>query len=105
MRSKAPVPGPISLPTCASLLSNLPKAQDQTTQGNRLEASGTLGKEFKSHSLPNIVLPVFYGTLGAVKWKTRNTDIDTLPAKKKQNKTEKEKRRLPAKGEIKAGNK
>ena len=104
MKSKAPVPGPISLPTCISLLSNLPKAQDQTTQGNGLEASGTLGKEFKSHSLPNIVLPVFYGTLGSVKWKTRNIDIDTLPAKKKK-KPEKEKRHLPAKGEIKAGNK
>lgn len=90
MKSKAPVPGPISLPTCISLLSNLPKAQDQTTQGNGLEASGTLGKEFKSHSLPNIVLPVFYGTLGSVKWKTRNIDIDTLPAKKK--KTEKGKK-------------
>ena len=30
-------------------------------QGNGLEASGTLGKAFKSHSLPNVVLQYSMG--------------------------------------------
>lgn len=62
MKSKSPNPWASFTPHLCKSLSNLPKAQDQTTQGNGLEASSTLGRQFKSCSLPNVVLAVFSGT-------------------------------------------